>query len=177
MTIKQTSFLFDCTFLREVSFAEYLQYTCISPIPDTQLRIIKKNAKKESFGDIHSFMQYFAFKLGGLALNATVDITYWKKTICPQNLIRLSSLELCNVCNNASICPAKSVPTALLELVKMSDGDFKCCFFKKGIPKCPRNDEDIIPDEVAEYLARQAYRHGFEKCSYIRHPYISTAHS
>nr|VZI42597.1 unnamed protein product [Spirometra erinaceieuropaei] len=39
----------------------------------------------------------------------------------------------------------------------------ECCFFKKGIPKCPRNDEDIIPDEVAEYLARQAYRHGFGK--------------
>nr|VZI43635.1 unnamed protein product [Spirometra erinaceieuropaei] len=53
----------------------------------------------------------------------------------------------------------------------------ECCFFKKGIPKCPRNDEDIIPDEVAEYLARQAYRHGFEKCSYIRHPYILPAHS
>ncbi|BHF76594.1 hypothetical protein SprV_0501969300 [Sparganum proliferum] len=56
----------------------------------------------------------------------------------------------------------------LLIAILISFHSAECCLFINKIPKCPRNDEDIILDEVAEYLACKAYPLSFEKTIFLK---------
>ncbi|BHF81093.1 hypothetical protein SprV_0702422300 [Sparganum proliferum] len=130
--IIDNSIRFECTFLRDVSPASYMQFTCLSRIPTAKVYLTRHRNDWNEFNNPTNATGYFSVNLRDLALRATVDFTYWEKEDRPPNMIRLSSLELCTARTEGTICPYIFTDNMLLNFMRMTDRELYA-YIKRGL--------------------------------------------